>query len=153
MIRILREHFDYVVIDTPPGFDDQVLGAFDETDECVLVATLDVPTVKNVKVAIETLDPLNLVQGNRHLVLNRADDEVGLAQATSRTSWMKVAIALPSSPAVASATNHGQPDRAVQAGPPVSQGAHRARPCRLAGDRADREPRRAGQARRVRRRK
>ena len=48
-------------IDTLAGFDDQVLGAFDETDECIVVATLDVPTIKNIKVAIETLDLLNLV--------------------------------------------------------------------------------------------
>jgi pilus assembly protein CpaE len=80
VIQILRRQFDFVVIDTPPGFDDQVLGAFDETDECIIVATLDVPTIKNTKVAIETLDLLNLVPGNRHLVLNRADEEVGLSQ-------------------------------------------------------------------------
>ncbi len=77
----LREHFDHVVVDTPPGFDDQVLGAFDETDEVVVVATLDVPTIKNVKVAIETLDLLHLVRDHRHLVLNRADQEVGLTTA------------------------------------------------------------------------
>ena len=81
MIQTLRRNFDFVVIDTPPGFDDQVLGAFDETDECIIVATLDVPTIKNTKVAIETLDLLHLVPNNRHLVLNRADEEVGLSQA------------------------------------------------------------------------
>ena len=110
VVQTLRRQFDYVVIDTPPGFDDQVLGAFDETDECIIVATLDVPTIKNTKVAIETLDLLNLVPGNRHLVLNRADEEVGLNQGNVEDILgIKVATALPSSPAVASATNHGQP--------------------------------------------
>ncbi len=110
VVQTLRRHFDYVVIDTPPGFDDQVLGAFDETDECIIVATLDVPTIKNTKVAIETLDLLNLVPHNRHLVLNRADEEVGLSQANvEEILGMKVSVALPSSSAVASATNHGQP--------------------------------------------
>ena len=37
-------------------------GAFDETDECIVVATLDVPTIKNTKVALETLDLLHLVR-------------------------------------------------------------------------------------------
>lgn len=110
VIQTLRRHFDFVVIDTPPGFDDQVLGAFDETDECIIVATLDVPTIKNTKVAIETLDLLNLVPANRHLVLNRADEEVGLSQGNVEDILgMKVSVSLPSSPAVASATNHGQP--------------------------------------------
>jgi pilus assembly protein CpaE len=110
VIQTLRRNFDFVVIDTPPGFDDQVLGAFDETDECIVVATLDVPTIKNTKVAMETLDLLRLVPNNRHLVLNRADEEVGLSLANvEEILGMKVAISLPSATAVASATNHGQP--------------------------------------------
>ena len=110
VIQTLRRNFDFVVIDTPPGFDDQVLGAFDETDECIVVATLDVPTIKNTKVAMETLDLLRLVPNNRHLVLNRADEEVGLSLANvEEILGMKVSISLPSATAVASATNHGQP--------------------------------------------
>jgi pilus assembly protein CpaE len=122
VIQILRRQFDFVVIDTPPGFDDQVLGAFDETDECIIVATLDVPTIKNTKVAIETLDLLNLVPGNRHLVLNRADEEVGLSQGNVEDILgVKVEIALASSPAVASATNHGQPIVMSKPDHPVSK--------------------------------
>jgi pilus assembly protein CpaE len=109
-LATLRRHFDYVVVDTSPGFDDAVLNALDETDELVLVATLDVPTVKNMKMAIETLDVLDLVKGHRHLVLNRADDEVGLS-ASNVESILKlpVAAAIPSDMAVANATNHGKP--------------------------------------------
>lgn len=122
VVQTLRRHFDYVVIDTPPGFDDQVLGAMDETDECIIVATLDVPTIKNTKVALETMDLLNLLKHNRHLVLNRADEEVGLSQGNVESILgMKVAVSLPSATAVASATNHGQP--IVQSKPehPVSR--------------------------------
>ncbi len=122
VLRILREHFDYVLVDTAPAFDDQVLHAFDETDECVLVATLDVPTVKNVKVAIETLDALELVQGHRHLLLNRADDEVGLSpQVVEGLLKMKVATALPTALAVANATNHGRPIVLSRPDHPVSK--------------------------------
>lgn len=110
VIETLRRNFDYVVVDTPPGFDDQVLGAFDETDECVIVATLDVPTIKNTKVALETLDLLRLVPNHRHLVLNRADEEVGLSLANvEEILGMRVSVSLPSSTAVASATNQGRP--------------------------------------------
>ncbi|MGO4257954.1 AAA family ATPase [Marmoricola sp. RAF53] len=110
VLQILRTQFDYVVVDAAPSFDDQVLHAFAETNECVLVATLDVPTVKNTKLAIETLDALDLVPGNRHLLLNRADDEVGLSPANVESLLkMPVAVALPSALAVANATNHGRP--------------------------------------------
>jgi pilus assembly protein CpaE len=123
VIQTLRRHFDFVVIDTPPGFDDQVLGALDETDDCIVVATLDVPTIKNTKVALETMDLLSLLKNNRHLVLNRADEEVGLSQANVEgILGMKIATALPSATAVASATNHGQPIVVSKPDHPVSKG-------------------------------
>ncbi len=140
VVQTLRRQFDFVVIDTPPGFDDQVLGAFDETDECIIVATLDVPTIKNTKVAIETLDLLNLVPGNRHLVLNRADEEVGLNQGNVEDILgIKVAVALPSSPAVASATNHGQPIVLSKPDHPVSK-AIIGLAMRLAGESVNAKP-------------
>jgi pilus assembly protein CpaE len=123
VIDTLRRHYDYIVIDTPPGFDDQVLGAFDETDQCIVVATLDVPTIKNTKVALETLDLLHLVRQNRLLVLNRADEEVGLSRENVEGILnMKVAVTLPSATAVASATNHGQPIVLSKPDHPVSKG-------------------------------
>lgn len=135
VIQTLRRHFDYVVIDTPPGFDDQVLGALDETDDCVIVATLDVPTIKNTKVALETLDLLRLVPNGRHLLLNRADEEVGLSPANvEEILGMKVDVSLPSSTAVASATNHGRPIVLAKPDHPVSK-ALDAFARRLAGDR------------------
>jgi pilus assembly protein CpaE len=122
VIQTLRRHFDYVVIDTPPGFDEQVLGAFDETDEVVVVATLDVPTIKNTKVALETLDLLRLVPNGRHLLLNRADEEVGLSLANvEEILAMPVSVSLPSSTAVASATNHGRPIVLSKPDHPVSK--------------------------------
>src|SRR3954470_16583392 len=78
VLALLREWFDYVVIDTAPAFDEPTLAALDETDECVVIATLDVPTLKNVRVALETLEVLGIARGHRHLLLNRADDAVGI---------------------------------------------------------------------------
>jgi pilus assembly protein CpaE len=110
IIRTLRETFDYVVIDMAPTFDEQVLTALDETDEVVLIATLDVPTLKNVKVAVETFDALHIARDNRHLILNRADDEVGInADKVEGILGMSVVAEIPSSFEVAAATNAGTP--------------------------------------------
>lgn len=137
VLKVLRNHFDYIVVDTSPSFDDQVLHAFDETDECILVATLDVPTVKNMKVAIETLDGLDLATGHRHLLLNRADDEVGLSPANVETLLkMPVATALPTSVAVANATNHGRPIVLSRPEHPVSRSLV-SLAARLSGDSKD----------------
>ena len=123
---ILKQNFDYVVVDTSPAFDEHVLQAFDETDELLLVTTLDVPTLKNVKIACETLDLLNFPKPRRHLVLNRADDKVGLAPEKVETTLdMKIAQAIPTSPEVANATNAGEPITASHPKHAVSQALNR----------------------------
>ena len=110
ILRTLKEGFDYVVVDTAPSFDDQVLTALDETDECVIVATLDVPTLKNVKVALETLEMLNIASGHRNLLLNRADDAVGIgSDKVEAILGMPVAASVSTSIDVAAATNAGTP--------------------------------------------
>ncbi|MEZ0581032.1 CpaE family protein [Nocardioides sp. MH1] len=110
ILRALRDGFDYVVVDTSPSFDDATLTALDETDECVVVATLDVPTLKNVKVALETMDMLNIARGHRHLLLNRADDEVGISiDKVEDILNMPIASQVRSAMDIAAATNSGTP--------------------------------------------
>lgn len=110
VIRTLRQTFDFVVIDTAPAFDEQTLIALDETDDIVIVATLDVPTLKNVKVALETLDMLNIAPDHRHLLLNRADDEVGIsADRVEGILGMRPEARVATAMEVAAATNAGTP--------------------------------------------
>ena len=110
ILRTLREGFDFIVIDTAPSFDDQTLTALDETDECVIVATLDVPTLKNVKVALETLEVLDIARGHRHLLLNRADDNVGInTDKVESILGMEVSARVATSIEIAAATNAGNP--------------------------------------------
>lgn len=110
VLKALRESFDYIVVDTAPAFDEQTLTALDETDEVVILATLDVPTLKNVKVALETLEMLDIARDHRHLLLNRADDNVGLgADRVESILGMPVASMVETSMDIAAATNAGQP--------------------------------------------
>jgi pilus assembly protein CpaE len=110
VLKALRESFDYIVVDTAPAFDEQTLTALDETDEIVILATLDVPTLKNVKVALETLEMLDIARDHRHLLLNRADDNVGLgADRVESILGMPVASMVETSMDIAAATNAGQP--------------------------------------------
>ena len=110
VLRTLKEGFDYVVVDTAPTFDDQVLTALDETDECVIIATLDVPTLKNVKVALETLQMLDIASGHRHLMLNRADDAVGISpDKVEAILGMSISTQIATAVEIAAATNAGNP--------------------------------------------
>ena len=142
VLRTLKESFDYIVVDTAPAFDEQTLTALDETDEFVVVATLDVPTLKNVKVALETLEMLNIARGHRHLLLNRADDAVGIgADKVEAILGMGVAAKVPTSLEIAAATNAGNP---IVIGNPdhVSSAAIRELAIGLAGEPVAPTPRR-----------
>ncbi len=75
--------FDFIVVDTSGVFDDNALTALDRTDTIVLVATLDIPALKGLKLATGTLDLLNFGRDTWKFVLNRADGKVGPHRRTS----------------------------------------------------------------------
>jgi pilus assembly protein CpaE len=122
ILRLLKSQFDCVVVDTAPAFDEHVLQAFDESDRILLVTTLDVPTLKNVKMATETLSLLNFGPDKQRLILNRADDKVGLtADKVASTLGMEILASIPSSAEVATSTNAGNPITRSSPKHPVSQ--------------------------------
>jgi pilus assembly protein CpaE len=110
ILEVLREHFDYVIVDTPPAFDDHVLSAFDLSDVVALIATLDIPALKNLKLTLETMDLLNYPRERWRIVLNRADSKVGLAiHEVEKSLRAPTAAQIPSSRDVPAAINRGVP--------------------------------------------
>jgi pilus assembly protein CpaE len=110
VLRILREMFQYVVVDTPPAFTDHVLAAFDESDVLALLATMDIPALKNLKLSLETLDLLNYPREKWRIVLNRADAKVGLAMSeVEKTLRVPISAEIPSSRDVPASVNRGVP--------------------------------------------
>jgi pilus assembly protein CpaE len=77
---LLREMFDFVVIDTPPSFTATVIGAVDISTEICVVAMLDALSLKNTRLGLETLDLMDQDIGRVKLVLNRADSNVGISR-------------------------------------------------------------------------
>lgn len=110
IIRLLKDTFKYVVIDSPPSFTDHVLAALDESDECVLMTSMDVPSIKNMKLSLQTLQLLGFGRDRIRLVLNRADSRVGLTvQAVEKTLGTHVDVSIPSSRDVSVSINRGSP--------------------------------------------
>lgn len=122
ILELLREHFDYVIVDTPPAFDDQVLAAFDLSDVVALIATLDIPALKNLKLTLETMNLLNYPRDRWRIVLNRADSKVGLATSeVEKTLRTPISAQIPSSRDVPAAINRGVPIVLDDPRHPVSQ--------------------------------
>jgi pilus assembly protein CpaE len=110
LLNQLKRMYDVVVVDTPPAFTEHVLAALDVTDHRLLLATLDIPALKNLKLTIEMLQLLGYPNVNQHVILNRADAKVGLTVADAeRALPQKVACRIPSSRDVPMAANRGRP--------------------------------------------
>jgi pilus assembly protein CpaE len=122
ILRILQNMFDFVVVDTPPAFTDHVLAAFDASEVLALIATLDVPALKNLKLTLETLDLLNYSRDKWRVILNRADAKVGLAlHDVEATLNSRITAQIPSSRHVPASINRGVPIVLDDANHPVSQ--------------------------------
>jgi pilus assembly protein CpaE len=78
VFAVLRSTYDYVIVDTPPGFTPEVIASIDASSQICLVGMLDALSLKNTKLALETLDLMGYQAQRIRLVLNRADSSVGI---------------------------------------------------------------------------
>ncbi len=78
LLEVARESYDVIVVDTSPFFHGPMLATLDRTDELFLLCGLDVPTLKNVKLALQTLELLSFPRDRIRIVLNRANSKVGM---------------------------------------------------------------------------
>jgi pilus assembly protein CpaE len=122
VVDILREMYAFVVIDTPPSFAEVTLRSFEKADSYILVTTLDLPSLKNIKVAMETLDTLGYPRSKWRVVLNRAGTDVGLGNAdVEEVLGMPIAVSIPSSRDVPATLNTGSTLVADNPDHPVSR--------------------------------
>jgi pilus assembly protein CpaE len=80
ILKVAKRMYDYVVVDTAPFFSDQVLAALDLSQWYILLATPDIPALKNLRLTLDMFDLLEYPANQRIVVLNRADARVGLTQ-------------------------------------------------------------------------
>lgn len=110
IISLLRGMFRYVIIDGPAQFTDPLLTAIDHTDVVVVVAMMDVPSIKNLRMSSQTLQEIGVPRDRIRLVLNRADSKVGLTVKEVESSLgTQIDAQIPSSREVPYAVNQGQP--------------------------------------------
>jgi pilus assembly protein CpaE len=122
ILRIARGMFDFLVIDTPPAFTDHVMTALDASHVHVLLTTPDIPSLKNLRIALDTFDLLDLPKESRVVVLNRSDAKVGLTAADiERVIRVPIMAHVPSSRDVPVSINRGVPIMVDNPQHPVSK--------------------------------
>jgi pilus assembly protein CpaE len=110
LIEVARACYDAIIVDTSPFFHGPMLATLDRTDELLLVCSLDVPTLKNVRLALGTLDMLSFPPARVRIVLNRANSKVGMKQREVEAALeQKVRYEIPSDRVVPITVNKGVP--------------------------------------------
>jgi pilus assembly protein CpaE len=126
ILKLLRSAFDYVVIDTPPAFSEPVLAAFDESDWLVMLATLDVPSIKNLRLTLQTMELLHFPKSRIRVVVNRADSKVGLRLPdVEKLLSSPLDATIPSSRSVPLSVNKGSPIMLEEPKGPVADSIRR----------------------------
>ena len=80
LLEVARYSYEVIVVDTSPFFHGPMLSTLDRTDQLLLLASLDIPTLKNVRLGMQTLELLSFPRERIRVVLNRANDKVGIKQ-------------------------------------------------------------------------
>src|SRR5687767_9129095 len=110
LLEVARESYDVIVVDTSPFFHGPMLATLDRTDELLLVCGLDVPTLKNVRLALQTLELLSFPASRIRFVLNRANSKVGMKKKEVEGALdVKIGFEVPSDRAVPLGVNRGAP--------------------------------------------
>ena len=78
ILQVVQSSYDYVVVDTPPFFEERVLVALDWADHVLLIASLDIPSVKNLKTVFRTMGLMAYPEEKLLILMNRAGSKVGL---------------------------------------------------------------------------
>jgi pilus assembly protein CpaE len=106
----LRNMFDFVIVDTASLLDELLLSLLERADEVLFVVDMDLPSVKNAKLALETLRLLKFPSAKIQLVLNRSNAKARLDEKEIKKSLkMKISATVPSDGLVPASVNEGRP--------------------------------------------
>jgi len=109
-LGMLKRMFDYVLIDTAPFLDEPVLSILERSDVVLLVVDMDLPAVKNAKLALDTLKLIKFPFEKIKLILNRVNSKARLdINELERSLGLEVQAAVSSDKLVPRAVNEGEP--------------------------------------------
>jgi pilus assembly protein CpaE len=106
----LRRHFDYIVVDTPAQLSEIVLAAFDHSTRVLCMVTLDLPSIRNMRVFLSTLEKLRISSQTIGVVLNKVEEDIGIdISDVQEVLENKIVSVLPYSREVMKSINKGKP--------------------------------------------
>jgi pilus assembly protein CpaE len=107
---LLRDEYDFIVVDTPPSFTPEVITSIDGSTYVCMVGMLDALSLKNTRLGMETLELMGYDPDRVRVVLNRANTSVGITRNDVVSILGRVPdILVPSHRDIARSVNEGAP--------------------------------------------
>jgi pilus assembly protein CpaE len=78
VLQRLRETYEYTILDPQHTYDSITLAALDQSDEIILVLTLDIPAIRSTQRALEIFDRLGYPRKKIRIVVNRWSKQIDL---------------------------------------------------------------------------
>jgi len=78
VLEVLRAKSDLVIVDCAAAFSDSTLAILDVADVILTVLTLEITSIKNMRLFLEVAEQLGYPSDKMELVLNRADSALGI---------------------------------------------------------------------------
>lgn len=108
--RLLADSYEFVLIDTPPSFGPEVIGAIDCSTDVVMVTMRDTLSLKNARLGLETLERMDYDRSRVKIVFNRANTNVGIEREDVLAILGRdVDVLVPSNRDIARSVNQGTP--------------------------------------------
>ncbi|CAN5159234.1 response regulator [soil metagenome] len=86
VLELLRERHAFVIVDTWPSFQDVVLAMLDTADVVLTLLTLEITSLRNIRVFLEIAEKLGYDEDKVQLVANRNDSSGGIKAADVEAS-------------------------------------------------------------------
>jgi len=123
ILGLMREEFDFVVVDMWSWVDETALTVFDVASMIVLVVMPNIPAIKNARLFLEIASKLDYSTDGIALVVNGISRRMGIRIEQIEQAMIPVAAQIPlDEQAVLLAANHGVPFVMRDRNRPISQG-------------------------------
>ena len=78
VLQYLCNFYSYVVVDCASSLTDVTLSAIDNSDLILLVTTQEIPAIKDSRMFLDLLKPLNISRDRLMFVMNKHDKRIGI---------------------------------------------------------------------------
>jgi len=125
VVERLRSLFDTVIVDTGSVFDHGLVMILEHADQVITVVDMDLPSVKNAKVVLDSLRQLGFDMDRIRLVVNRSNSKARLdVDELERSLGLRVGGSIPSDRLVPQSVNEGIPVLALSPRSKVARAFH-----------------------------